>query len=128
VLWLEAGPPVREGEDGALGDPAEALGSSAPAARKVRSSCFFRPSQSAEVRCRVGVTGLGFFSGVEGPLSSVENLKTRDRESEVQSHTHTHTDTHTHTPVYEIYIFFRGYFFTQTEIHLFRLIVHEHLS
>lgn len=41
--------------------------------RKARSSSTLRPSQSAELRCREEVAGLGFFSGDE-LRSSVENL------------------------------------------------------
>lgn len=59
------------------------LASSASPTRKVRSSFVLRPSQSAELRCRVGVEveveGFGFFSVVEGLTSSVENLTMRQK-------------------------------------------------
>ncbi len=65
-----------EGVDGAFGESVKVLVSLASPSRKLWLSSVLRPSQSAELRCRmeVDVVGFGFFSGVEELTSSVENL------------------------------------------------------
>lgn len=65
-----------KGEEGVAGDSAGVLDRLASPSRKFKSSLGLRPSQSAELRCRdnAGLTGLGFFSGLEELTSSVENL------------------------------------------------------
>lgn len=85
VTWLpvKEGLLSSEGDGRAFGDSVEALVSSGSPSRKVGSLFVLRPSQSAELRCRIEA-GFGFFSGVEELTSSVENLMIRIKKCSVQ--------------------------------------------